>query len=164
MTLKCIYLKLWLMPLDTQTRSLSAQINMMFTNPWNASKDHVEERLSCLKERLCMRAKHYHLISNSSWWIWKTNDFVSFLSDFWISFFRHRLAESQKFLIRLTDGSTIKGQGNNVKNKNSSKWPWRSWESHVYLCKLFSYKQSNWLNYNCIPRYWSFNYCMFPLY
>ena len=33
--------------------------------------------------------------------------FVTFLSDFWTSFFRHRLAESQKWLIVLIDGSTI---------------------------------------------------------
>ena len=43
-------------------------------------------------------------------------NFVIFLSDFWTSFFRHRLAESQKLLIGLIDGSTIEVQGNNVRN------------------------------------------------
>ena len=43
-------------------------------------------------------------------------NFVIFFSDFWKSFFRHRLAESQKLLIGLIDGSTIEVQGNNVRN------------------------------------------------
>ena len=43
-------------------------------------------------------------------------NFVTFLSDFWTSFFRHRLAESQKLLIGLIDGSTIEVQGTNVRN------------------------------------------------
>ena len=41
-------------------------------------------------------------------------NFVTLLSDFWASFFRHRLAESQKVLIGLIDVSIIKAQGNNV--------------------------------------------------
>ena len=45
---------------------LSAQIHMMLKNSLNASKDHVEERLLFLKEKLCMRTKNYHLISKSS--------------------------------------------------------------------------------------------------
>ena len=41
-------------------------------------------------------------------------NFVKFLSNFWASFFRNRLAESQKLLIGLIDVSIIKAQGNNV--------------------------------------------------
>ena len=38
-----------IMPLDTQTLWLSAQINMICKSPLNSSKDCVEERLSFLK-------------------------------------------------------------------------------------------------------------------
>ena len=43
------------------------------------------------------------------------SNFKEFLiSNFWASFFRNRLAESQKLLIGLIDVSIIKAQGNNV--------------------------------------------------
>ena len=58
-TLQRVYLKLFLIPLDTQKLWLSAQINMMFKNPLNALKDSIKGKLSFI-------TKNYHLISKSS--------------------------------------------------------------------------------------------------
>ena len=40
----------------------------------------------------------------------------NFLSDFWTSFFRHRLAESKNLLLGLIDGLPIEVQRNKARN------------------------------------------------
>ena len=96
------------MPLDTQTLWLSAQIDMMFKNPLNA---FFPER-KIMHENQTLPSNFKEILMNPK----NKCNFVTFLSDLWTSFFRHRLAESQKLLIGLIDGSTIEVEGNNMGN------------------------------------------------
>ena len=63
----------------------------------------------------------------------KCNFVTIFLLDFWTSFFRHRLAESQKLLIGLIDGSTIEVQGNNVRNTETLQSDHEKADSHMFI-------------------------------
>ena len=60
-------------------------------------------------------------------------NFVNFLSDFWTSFFRSRLAESQKLLIGLIDGLTIEVQGNNVRNVETLQSDHEEADSRMFI-------------------------------
>ena len=60
-------------------------------------------------------------------------NFEIFLSYFGISFFRHRLAEPQKLLIGLIDGSTIEVQGNNMRNKGALQSDHEEADSRMFI-------------------------------
>ena len=60
-------------------------------------------------------------------------NFVTFLSDFWTSFSGHRLAESQKLLVGLIDGSTIEVQGNNVRNIETPQSDHEEADSRMFI-------------------------------
>ena len=60
-------------------------------------------------------------------------NFVTFLSDFGTLFFRHRLAESQKLLLGLIDGSTIEVQGNNVRNIGTLQCDHEEADSRMFI-------------------------------